>query len=83
MAINIKNQKAENLAKQLAEKTGETITDTIIHALEDRLERVEGSRTTPDLVNEIMAIASRCSAMPIHDNRTPEEILGYSKTGTF
>ena len=83
MAINIKNKKAENLAKQLAKKTGETITDTIIHALEDRLERVEGSRITPDLVNEIMAIASRCSAMPLQDTRTPEEILEYSKTGAF
>ena len=83
MAINIKNQKAENLAKQLAEKTGETITDTIIHALEDRLERVEGSRITPDLVNEIMSIASRCSALPLKDNRTSEEILGYSQTGAF
>lgn len=83
MAINIKNKKAEKLANQLAEKTGETITDAVIHALEDRLERVEGSRTTPDLVKEIMAIASRCSALPLQDNRTPEEILGYSKTGAF
>lgn len=78
MAINIKNKKAEILANQLADKTGETITDAVIHALEDRLERVEGSRTTPDLVNKIMAITGRCSALPLQDNRSPEEILGYS-----
>jgi len=76
MAINSKNKKAENLAKQLAEKTAETITDAIIPALADRLERVEGSCTTPDLVNEIMAIASRCNVLSLQDNRTPEEILG-------
>ncbi len=83
MAINIKNPKAELLANQLAEKTGETITDAVIHALEDRLERVEGCRTRPDLVTEIMNIATRCSALPVLDSRTPDEILGYSPTGSF
>ncbi len=83
MAINIKNPRAEKLANQLATKTGETITDAVIHALEDRLERLEGCRTSPDLVAEIMAIADRCSRLPVLDSRSPEEILGYSKIGTF
>ena len=83
MAINIKNPRAENLANQLARKTGETITDAVIHALEDRLERLEGSRTSPDLVEEIMAIADRCSRLPVLDSRSSEEILGYSKIGAF
>ena len=61
MAINIKNPRAETLANQLAKKTGETITDAVIHALEDRLERLEGCRTSPDLIEEIMEIADRCS----------------------
>ncbi|MCA9471819.1 MAG: type II toxin-antitoxin system VapB family antitoxin [Nitrospirales bacterium] len=83
MAINIKNPKAEHLANRLVEKTGETITDAVIHALEDRLERIEGRRTGPDLVTEIMDIATRCSALPVLDSRTPDEILGYSHTGSF
>jgi antitoxin VapB len=83
MAVNIKNPRAERLAHQIAKKTGETITDVVIHALEDRLERLEGCRTSPDLVEEIMQIAARCSALPVLDTRSPEEILGYSETGTF
>lgn len=83
MAVNIKNPRAEQLASQLAKKTGETITDAVIHALEDRLERLEGSRTSPDLVEEIMGIAVRCSQLPVLDSRSPEEILGYSEIGVF
>ena len=83
MAINIKNPRAERLANQLAQKTGETITDAVIHALEDRLERLEGCRTGPDLVEEIMTIADRCSRLPVQDPRSPEEILGYSEIGSF
>lgn len=83
MAVNIKNPRAERLANQLAQKTGETITDAVIHALEDRLERLEGRRTSPDLVEEIMSIAQRCSQLPVLDSRPPEEILGYSEIGTF
>ncbi len=83
MAVNIKNPRAERLANQLAQKTGETITDAVIHALEDRLERLEGCRTSPDLVEEIMGIANRCSKLPVLDTRTPEEILGYSEMGVF
>lgn len=83
MAVNIKNPRAEQLASQLAKKTGETITDAVIHALEDRLERLEGSRTSPDLVEQIMGIAARCSQLPVLDSRSPEEILGYSEIGVF
>ena len=83
MAVNIKNPRAERLAYQIAKKTGETIADVVIHALEDRLERLEGCRTSPDLVEEIMQIAARCSVLPVLDTRSPEEILGYSETGTF
>ena len=83
MAVNIKNPRAERLANQLAQKTGETITDAVIHALEDRLERLEGCRTSPDLVEEIMGIANRCSKLPVLDTRIPEEILGYSEMGVF
>ncbi len=83
MAINIKNPRAELLANQVAEKTGETITDAVIHALEDRLERLEGCRASPDLVTEIMNISARCSTLPVLDSRTPNEILGYSNIGSF
>jgi antitoxin VapB len=37
--LNIKNPKAHELAVQVAARTGETLTDAVIHALEERLQR--------------------------------------------
>jgi len=39
MALNIKDPEALNLARQLAEQTGETITRAVTEALRERLAR--------------------------------------------
>lgn len=83
MALSIKNSKAEELAKEVAKETGETMTQAIIISLEEKLERVRGKRKSKDLVEEIMAISKRISALPDLDPRTPDEILGYNEKGTF
>ncbi len=44
MGMNIKNPTVERLARQLAAKTGETMTSAIQHALEEKLERLERER---------------------------------------
>jgi antitoxin VapB len=83
MAISIKNDKAEKLARQVAAETGESLTDAVIHSLEERLERLKGRRSAPDLAETLMAISRRCSSLPDLDPRDPEEILGYDETGSF
>ena len=37
--LNIKNPKAHQLAVEMASVTGESLTDAVIHSLEERLER--------------------------------------------
>ena len=81
MAISIRNPKAEELAREVAAESGENLTQAIIHALEERLVRLKGRKTTEDLAEEIMKISERCSALPQLDDRTPEEILGYGNKG--
>jgi antitoxin VapB len=81
MAISIRNPKAEELAREVAAESGENLTQAIIHALEERLERLKGRKTTEDLAEEIIKISERCSALPELDDRTPEEILGYDSKG--
>ena len=83
MALSIKNRKAEQLAAEVAKETGENLTDAVIHALEERLERLRGKRTAPDLLQDILAISRRCAALPNKDKRLADEILGYNETGTF
>ena len=81
MALSIRNQKAEKLARELAAESGETITQAITHALEEKLERLRGRSTATDLVEEILQISMRCSAIPDQDQRSADEILGYDSIG--
>jgi antitoxin VapB len=81
MALSIQNEKTEKLAREVASQSGETITQAITRALEERLERMRGRRTATDTTVEILKIARRCSQLPDKDARTPEEILGYDDIG--
>jgi antitoxin VapB len=81
MALSIRNSRAERLARQVAAESGESLTEAIIHALEERLERLKGRRTTMDVAEEIMKISLRCSALPEKDQRSEDEILDYDERG--
>lgn len=81
MPLSIKSPKVDELARELAKETGETITRATEKALEDRLLRVLGRKTEPDLVERIMEIGRRCAALPDLDTRSPDEIIGYDDIG--
>ena len=81
MPISIRNEKTENLAREVAHLTGENLTQTITHSLEEKLNRLKGRKTTIDLKQEIMLISERCKSLPDIDPRTPDEILGYDQDG--
>ena len=81
MPLSIRNTRAEQLARELAAESGESITQAIIHALEERLERIRGRRTATDTAAEIIRISKRCSQLPDLDERSADEILDYDSTG--
>jgi antitoxin VapB len=82
MALSIKHPEADRLARELAEKTGETITTAVVDALKERLSRYHQSRPrTIGLADEIIAISDHCASLPVLDNRTPEEILRDNEKG--
>lgn len=81
MALNIRNPEADALASELAKCTGETKTEAVIKALRDRLARVRRERGKRRLADELEEIADHCASLPILDDRTPDEILGYDENG--
>lgn len=81
MALNIRNPEAERLAAELARQAGETKTEAVIKALRDRLSRVRRERSKRHLVDELEEIAKHCASLPVLDNRSAEEILGYDEQG--
>jgi antitoxin VapB len=83
MPLSIKNAEAEQLARELARETHESITAAITRALEERLIRVRGSRLADDRRRQALDIIAQCAALPDVDTRRPEEILGYDECGVF
>lgn len=81
MALNIRNAEAEQLAAELARITGETKTEAVAAALRDRLARVRRDRSGVGLADRLVAIGRECAALPVLDDRTAEEILGYDEHG--
>ena len=62
-------------------KKGETLTEAIITALRERLQREAGRARVKRLCEELRRIGERCAALPVHDGRTPEQIIGYDDRG--
>ncbi len=81
MALNIRNAEVEKLAAELALVTGESKTEAVTKALRDRLVRVRLERTQRRLADELDAIAEHCASLPVLDDRSADEILGYDDAG--
>jgi antitoxin VapB len=82
MALSLKDPETDSLARQVAALTGETLTEAVRGALADRLRRERLKRGRPaNLADELEAIARRCDALPLLDDRSDDEILGYDETG--
>jgi antitoxin VapB len=81
MALNIKNAEAERLARELAEATGENITQAVTRALREQLIRKTGRVRDVTLQEDIRRIQERVARLPVLDDRTPDEIIGYDEHG--
>jgi antitoxin VapB len=81
VALSIKDLETERLAKALAEKTGETITMATRRALEERLRRLANAGNRDVLLEELAASRRRWAKLPVLDNRSADEILGYDENG--
>ena len=81
MAMSIKSIDVERLARELAARTGESLTGAIQVALEERLERVKTDRRRQAVVTQLEDILRRVDRLPVLDGRTPDEILGYDEHG--
>ncbi len=80
MALSIKNPEADRLARELASTTGESLTDAVLLALQERLER-ERRHRRPRIGDRLRRLAKETSALPVVDHRHPDEILGYDDDG--
>jgi antitoxin VapB len=81
MPLSIKSIETERLAREIADKTGETLTGAIKKSLEERLERLKRARNNQNLIMQLQDILHRVDQLPILDSRSSDEIIGYDENG--
>lgn len=81
MALSIKNELTERLARKVASATGESLTQAIQKALQERLDRLKQQRKSRLLSSQLEEIVHRVDKLPILDSRVADEVLGYDEHG--
>ena len=86
MALNIKNEETERLARELARRRGTGITEAVTHALRQEVDRERKRprrRRHEEFKRGIDEIVARVKRLPVLDDRSDDEILGYNDQGHF
>ena len=86
MQLNIKNDEAYRLARELADRTGESLTVVVTTALRQRLDRErtnesERPQKKAERFRRIQDVVKRFDALPVLDDREPDDIVGYDENG--
>ncbi len=80
MTIQIDHPEINKWTAELTAYTGESLTLAIVNAVRERLEREKKYRSI-SLAEDFLRIGKECAALPTFDNRTPDEIIGYTRNG--
>ena len=81
MALNIKNPEAHRLAREVADATGESLTEAVTVALRERLASLQRREQPAGLEAAVAEIQDFVAALPDRDCRSADEILGYDEHG--
>lgn len=81
MALRITDKETERLARVLAAATGESLTEAIRRALEERLARETRRGGAFSLAARVRRVQERMRSFPVIDGRVDEELLGYNEHG--
>lgn len=81
MALNIKDQETDKLAREVAERAGESLTEAIRVALRERLQRLSGRPHAATQREKLYEILQRVDALPRKTDLSDDEILGYDEHG--
>ena len=79
--LNIKDPQVYRLARELARRTGESMTEAVRKSLHDRLAREQRREPDAALMEKLQAISDRCASRRVLDPRSDDEIVGYDEHG--
>jgi antitoxin VapB len=81
VALSIKDPEADRLARDLAQATGETLTEAVLVALRERLARQRRQQSAGGRLRALRALQAAARQLPVLDPRPADDILGYGEDG--
>ncbi len=75
MSLNIKNEETHRRVRELASMAGETMTQAVDRAVVERLDRLMRARNRTRRAERLLQIGRECAALPVLDERSPEDML--------
>ena len=79
MPLNIKVKQTYEMARKLAELTGQIMTRVVRQALQRKLLRVEKAKNRKGLADKLDQLALYCASLLALDARSDDEIIGYDE----
>ena len=83
MGISIKSPEAERKLRRVARMLGKSMTATVIDLADGKLNELRAKKDRERKHRAVDRIVRRINALPVLDNRTIDEILGYNEDGLF
>ena len=74
MALSLKNLETERLARELASRTGESLTTAVTLAIKERLERQTRAQEAENRMEWLERITQKTAAI-MNDGRTTKELF--------
>ena len=83
MDVLIKRPTAVAKIRKLAKRTGETLTDAVERAVDDRLAKLEPVGRKKGRIDrkKLAEVLNYFDSLPVDDPRSHEEIVGYDEHG--
>lgn len=83
MTVLIKDDETDQMIRELAERTGETMTDAVKQAVRERLQRVPLNESQIAARKRKLAeLVAYFDSLPrINEHLSDDEIIGYDKNG--
>ena len=83
MGVSIKSAEAERKLRRVSRLLGKSMTATVIELADGKLKELDAKKDRERRLHKVDEIVRRVSALPVLDDRSADEILGYNKDGLF
>jgi antitoxin VapB len=83
MGVSIKSAEAERKLRRVSRLLGKSMTATVIELADGKLKELDTKKDRERIHRAVDRIVRRVKTLPVLDDRTDDEILGYNKDGLF